>query len=194
MIKKMAVVTALLMLLSNVALAKFSDEWKAQNPGKYTIKTDQDISGKVSTIEEYQLFKAKGLELTVGIVDGVKACNLYLFYSGKQWKFFDKLYWGDGNEAHEFVMIGEPAHRVSNGYVHELMCFRANPTELKKAITISSHSKQDGNWLRLTANPQPRTAGPIAKGSAEAFRLQDEQIYWRRWTKALDDAEKLMAE
>ncbi len=192
MIKKIAVVTVLLLAMSNIALAKFSDEWKAQNPGKYTIKTEQDISGKVSTIEEYRLFKDMGLELTVGVVDGVKACNLYLFYSGRQWMFYDKLYWGDGTTAHEFTMIGEPTHRANGGYVHELICFRANPTELKKAITISSHGKQEGNRVRLTANPP--SSENVVKGSVEAFRIQDAKIRWRNWTKALDDAEKLMAE
>lgn len=184
--KKIALVTLALLVLSNVALAKFSDEFKAQYPTKYKITQEQDASGKINTIEEYKLFNGNGLALSVKSLNGEKHCGMFFQYFGNSWKFYDKLLWGDGNNVHEFVLIGKPARNVvSGGKVIEVLAFRVVPSEVKNAIAISTHSEREGTKVILSSTP-------LKTGNDYTDKMN--ASLWTKWVKAINDAEKLMAE
>jgi len=175
--KKSILATVLIssLLLSGTALAKFSDEYKAQHPKDVIVKTTQTKSGKMSTFTQYKIFKAPklgGLGLTVNDMDGIKLLAISYSYSGKFWRFYDGFSWGDGKEAHDVKLFIKPNRSVGGGRVVELITALVNPTEMKTAVVVHAHSDKGGNEIIMNA-AHPR---------------------WKEWKEALDVAEKLLSE
>lgn len=163
------------LLISNVAAAKFSDEYKAQHPKNVIVKTGQTKAGKMSTHIQYQVLKSPklgGLSLTVHDIDGVKTCMLAFSYSGDRWHFYDKFSWGDGKEAHEEKLFLPPTRLVRGGRVTEYIMTLVNPAEMKTAVVVHAHSERNGDELIMN----------------EANKR------WPEWKAALDAAEKLINE
>lgn len=172
--KKIAIAAVLAaLLISNVATAKYSDEYKAQHPKNVIVKTSQTKAGKMSTHIQYQVLKAPklgGLSLTVHDIDGIKTCMMAFSYAGDRWRFYDKLSWGDGTQAHEEKLFLPPSRSSRGGRVVEYIMALANPTEMKTAVVVHAHSARNGDELIMN----------------EANKR------WPEWKAALDAAEKLM--
>ncbi len=177
--KKIIVMAALLsLLLSNIALAKFSDEYKRMHPDNVTVTTEQAPSGKMVTTTTYKLFRtgkyinAHGLSITLHVTPEFKVCFLSFYEENKFWKFYDGMIWGDGQTAHNIPLFKKPLRKVERGFVRERITAEINPSELKKAVAISVHSERDGTVISLNqSNP-----------------------LWPAWKNALDAAEKIMSE
>ena len=174
--KKLTALTLVITLLfANTALAKFSDEYKAQYPKNVKVTTKQNSAGKTETTTWYKLFSPKspqGLNLTLIDNGGTKMCVIYYTYTGNKWKFYDKLTWGDGETVHDLLPAIKPTREVHRGYVLESIATAINPTELKNAIILNAHTQ---NLL-------------------SDILLNESHKEWSNWKKALEDAEKIMAE
>lgn len=169
--------TALMLLISNVALAKFSDDYKKAYPKNVKVTTKQNSAGRMVTTTWYYLFEGKvnGGKLALQLIDGGgsdKFCALYYTWTGNKWKFYDKLTWGDGEKVHDLLPVLKPTRQVGRGYVLEQLATAANPTELKNAVIVSAHTQNSLSDILLNAQSKD----------------------WASWKKALDDAEKILAE
>ena len=160
-------------LVANVAFAGYCDEYKAKYPNKVKIKTEQDLSGKMVTKEEYKLFNnAKGFTLSLRKSNDYQYAYIQLFYFGKFWRFYNQFTWGDGNTVNNLKLAYDPVRNVGKGHVTEIIEATINPTELKKAIIVHAHSKQNAPEIMISQT-DPR---------------------WAEWKTALEDAERLMAD
>ena len=99
MIKNLVLTAAVLLALSNVAFAKFSDDYKAQYPKNVTVNNKQLPTGQFETETIYSLFEAstvegfwewKGTKLYVIDKNGSKNCVLMVTWNGRGWKNYDK--------------------------------------------------------------------------------------------------------
>ena len=175
--KLFTVITLMLVLLaSNIADAKFSDECRKAYPRNVKTWTSQLKSGKMSTTTQYNVFKGKpgGLSLRVSDFDGIKVCYISYAYNGDEWRFYDGLSWGDEKEAHEIKLISKPRFDTYNhghGAI-EILTAGINPEHLKKAIVIHAHSERHGNEVIMNENHE----------------------CWKEWQAAVDAAVKLMEE
>ena len=162
------------MLLSGTAFAKFSDEYKAKYPKNVTTKTNQLKSGKMYTTTTYNLFKSKKSEPSLGVLDndGIKTCYISYTYLGRNWRFYDKMSWGDGKEAHDIPLLLNPQRRVAYGSVTETLITLINPADLKKAIVIHAHSENGGDEVIMN----------------------EQNKRWKEWQAAVDIALKLTQE
>ena len=173
--KKIAIVTALIVLLvSNVALAKFSDEYKAKYPKNVKTSTRQLKSGKISTTTDYDVFKSKsgGLSLKVSGLSGIKVAFLTFGYAGNSWRFYDGLSWGDGKEAHKIPLGMKPTRQVFRGGVSEVLVAGINPADLQKAIVIHAHSERNGDEVIMNENNK-RWGEWIAAVNAAVMLMQE---------------------
>ena len=160
-------------LVANVAFAGYCDEYKAKYPNKVKTKTEQDLSGKVVTTETYHLFNnAKGFILSFRKSNDYQYVYIQNFYFGKFWRFYDGFTWGDGNTVNNLKLDFDPVRNVGKGHVTEIIQATINPTELKKALIVHAHSKQNAPEVMIS-QADPR---------------------WAEWKTALEDAEKLMAD
>ena len=175
--KLFTVITLMIVLLaSNIADAKFSDEYRKAHPRNVKTWTDQLKSGKMSKTTQYNVFKGKpgGLSLRVSDLDGVKVCLISYAYNGDEWRFYDGLSWGDGKESHDIRLISKPRFDTYNrghGAI-EILTAGINPEHLKNAIVIHAHSERHGNEVIMNK----------------------EHKRWKEWQEAVDSAAKLMAE
>lgn len=177
MVKRIALIATALILLSNVGMAKFSDDYKAANPKNVKVTTKQNSAGKMVTTTWYSLFESKtnGGTLALQLIDtgeDEKLCALYWTWTGNRWKFYDKLTWGDGEKVHDLLPAIKPQRQVGRGYVLEQIATGAKPEELKNAVILSAHTQNSLTDILLNAQSKD----------------------WEKWKKALDDAEKLIAE
>ena len=177
MIKKIAVVATSLLVLSNVAFAKFSDEYKKAYPKNVKVTQKQTAAGKMITRTWYYLFEGKtnGGKLALQVIDDGgtdKSCALFWTWTGNKWKFYDKLTWGDGEKVHDLLPAIRPTRQVGRGYVLEQIATEANPEELKNAVIVSAHTQNHLSDILLNAQSKD----------------------WAAWKKAIEDAEKIMTE
>ena len=190
MLKKIAATTAALLMLSNIAFAKFSDDYKAKYPKNVSTSTEQLPSGKMQTTTSYLVFDgAKStppwspnegrpginyIKLFVIDTNGVKTCTLRIEWAGyDSWKDYDAISWGDGETAHQMPLKSRPFRgKTYMSNYHEKVRVAANPTDLTKAIVISAHREN---------------------GSSDIVFNQANKD-WDKWKASLEDAEKLLAE
>lgn len=175
--KKKIVIVAFLAitLLSNVAIANYSEEYKTLYPKNVIVRTSQTKSGKTSTHVQYKIFKAPklgGLSLTIHDIDGVKTCAMAFSYLGDSWRFYDKFSWGDGNTVHEEKLFFGPLRQATGGRVIESITAIVNPVELKNAIVVHAHSQRNGDELIMNETNKR----------------------WEEWKTALDIADKLISD
>ena len=111
--KILAIVTLLTALLaSNVADAKYSDEYKAQHPSR--VKTQKTItaSGRAAIFTRYKLFSrwfGDGLlELTVSDCNDIKICTICYRVSGHSPREFVNFTWGNLDNIHEKRVVDRP--------------------------------------------------------------------------------------
>ena len=175
--KLFTIITLMVALLaSNIADAKFSDEYKEKYPKRVKTSTYQRKNGTFSTSTDFYVFKRKsdGLALTVCDLDGIKVCFLNYSYNGDEWRFYDGLSWGDGKDAHDIRLLTKPrfdTYRHGHGAI-EILTAGINPKDLKNAIVIHAHSERHGNEVIMN----------------------EKHKRWKEWQEALDTAIKLMDE
>lgn len=171
--KLFAAVLIMAMAVSSVAFAGYSDEYKAKYPARVKVKTEQDLSGKTVTTEEYRLFNnGKGFSLGLRKSNDYKYAYIQYFYNGKFWRFYKGFTWGDGNNIHDLNLFIDPSRTVGSGFVMEIILASVNPTELKNAIIVHAHSDKNGPEIMIGSS-DPR---------------------WAEWKTALEDAEKILAD
>ncbi len=142
--KKLFTIVTLLatLLATNIADAKFSDEYKAKYPRRVKTTTTQLPSGRFSTSTDYFLFKANptGLSLRVSEIDGIKVCFINYVYKGRYWNFYYKISWGDGNASYDNTTLMKYRDTFRGGVI-EIITTAVNPEELKNAIVFHAHSE-----------------------------------------------------
>ena len=170
--KIIAIVTLLVsLLLSNVAAAKFSDEYKAKYPRRVKTSTTQMTNGQMHTSTEYKLFKRNlptgRIKLDVTLSDkGPDICFLTVStYGDSELNPIRELTWGDGQEAHKIKLFYSDFVRGGFRRYAELAIATVSPAELKKAIVISLDRKAV---------------------------INESSKYWKEWQEALDTADKLI--
>lgn len=170
--KIIAIVTLLVsLLLSNVAAAKFSDEYKAKYPRRVKTSTTQMTNGQMHTSTEYKLFKRNlptgRIKLDVTLSDkGPDICFLTVStYGDSELNPIRELTWGDGQEAHKIKLFYSDFVRSGFRRYAELAIATVSPAELKKAIVISLDRKAV---------------------------INESSKYWKEWQEALDTADRLM--
>lgn len=171
--KKIIAIVALLvsLLLSNVAAAKFSDEYKAKYPRRVKTTTTQMTNGQMHTSTEYKLFKRNlptgRIKLDVTLSDkGPDLCFLTVStYGDSELNPIRELTWGDGKEAHKIQLFYSDFVRGGFRRYAELAIATVSPAELKKAIVISLNRKAV---------------------------INESSKYWKEWQEALDTADRLM--
>ena len=170
--KIIAIVTLLVsLLLSNVAAAKFSDEYKAKYPRRVKTTTTQMTNGQMHTSTEYKLFKRNlptgRIKLDVTLSDkGPDLCFLTVStYGDSELNPIRELTWGDGQEAHKIQLFYSDFVRGGFRRYAELAIATVSPAELKKAIVISLDRKAV---------------------------INESSKYWKEWQEALDTADRLM--
>ena len=175
--KLFAIITLLVSLLAaNAAYAKFSDDYKAKYPRRVKVETRIEASGKKSTKTLYTLFKhqtsAGWLILQVYDNDGLKLCSITYGETVSTPKDYSHFSWGDGEKIHEIRRLVSFCEREGRGRYHNFMDATVQPSELKKAVVLSTH--YNGYF-----------SDPILHSSLK---------YWKEWMEALDVAEKLIKE
>ena len=171
--KKIIAIVALLisLLLSNVAAAKFSDEYKAKYPRRVKTTTTQMTNGQMHTSTEYKLFKRNlptgRIKLDVTLSEkGPDICFLTVStYGDSELNPIRELTWGDGQEAHKIKLFYSDFVRSGFRRYAELAIATVSPAELKKAIVISLDRKAV---------------------------INESSKYWKEWQEALDTADKLI--
>lgn len=170
--KIIAIVTLLVsLLLSNVAAAKFSDEYKAKYPRRVKTTTTQMTNGQMHTSTEYKLFKRNlptgRIKLDVTLSEkGPDICFLTVStYGDSELNPIRELTWGDGQEAHKIKLFYSDFVRSGFRRYAELAIATVSPAELKKAIVISLDRKAV---------------------------INESSKYWKEWQEALDTADRLM--
>ena len=170
------VLTIALVIASNTAFAKFTDEYKAQYPNRVKTTTEQLSSGQWYTKTEYKLFD-RGVEhgrlkLILQLNDkGPDLCFLSFRSLGNSSpKTINSLSWGGGEKAHDIKMffsyLTGAGHHCDRSYA-ALGMAHINPTELKQAIVISANDE---------------------------VVLNQSHKRWKEWQEALDAAEKILEE
>ena len=171
--KLFTAVLIMAMAVSSIAFAGYSDEYKAKHPTRVKVYTEQDLSGKTVTTEEYKLFNnGKGFSLGLKKTNDYRYAYVQFFYNGKFWRFYRGFTWGDGNNIHDLKLFIDPVRNVGSGRVTELLFATIKTTELKNAVIIHAHSDKNGPEVMIGSS-DPR---------------------WAEWKTALEDAEKLLAE
>ena len=173
--KKTILIAATLaaLLISNVAAAKYSDEYKAQHKRQVETITTQLPSGQKYTRDIFKLFdrQISGGKIRLKAEVGRPGPRiLYLTYAatGKSYPTgINEMTWGDGKDAHKMRVFFYDYSRISHKNYTELAIATVNPERLKNAIVIS------------------------VEGAAV---FSESSKHWPEWKAALEDAEKLMGE
>ena len=170
--KLFTAVLIMAMAVSSVAFAGYRAEYQSRFPVRVKVKTEQDLSGKMVTTEEYRLFSNKGFTLGVRISNDYREAYIQYLYHDKPLKFYDGFTCGDGKGVYDLPLWFDPIRSVDNGYVTEIIAATINPTKFKEALIVHAHSLNGGSEVMIaSANPA-----------------------WKAWTEALEDAEKLLAD
>lgn len=171
--KIIAIAAALIaaLTISNVAAAKYSDEYKAKYPKRVKVTTEQARSGKTFTKTAYKLFDRKlqsgrlKLELEMKTA-GPDLCFLtFSTYGDSQINPIKSLSWGDGQQAHDIKIFYSDVLHPAVGRFAELAIATVRPEELQKAIIFN--------------------AGPIVI-------INESSKEWKEWKDAIDAADKIM--
>ena len=170
------------LLLSAVAEAKFSDEYKKSHPRRVKVETKLDASGQKVTSTHYTLFKKRlsdGLfMLSVHDSYGIKGCSIAYITSGGTPHRFTKFSWGDGKEAHDIKPLvtysarNEPSQQyvIPNKY-SDYIDAHIRPADITGATIISVHDALNSY--------------PI---------IYESHKLWKEWQEALDAACQIMKE
>ena len=174
--KLFAIITLLVSLLAaNAADAKFSDEYRAKYPRRVKVEKSINPNGKLSKMITYTLFKhqtsAGWLLMQVYDNDGLKLCSIAYGETSSTPKDYSRFSWGDGEKVHEIPRLVSYYERDGHGY-HNFMNATIQPSELKKAVILSTH--YNGYF-----------SDPILHSSLK---------YWKEWMEALDAADELIKE
>ena len=176
--KKLFTLLTLLIVLmaANMAEAKFSDEYRAKYPRRVKVEKRIAPSGKPSQMITYTLFKhevgAGFLMLRVYDNDGLKLCSIAYGETVSIPKDYSHFSWGDGEKEHKIPRLASYCERKGPNRYQNFMNATVQPSELKKAIVLSTH--YNGYY-----------SAPILTTSNKK---------WEEWIEALDIAETLIKE
>lgn len=173
--KKIAIAVALIaaLTISNIAAAKYSDEYKAQHKKQCETITTQLPSGQKYTRDIIKLFDKQiptgrlRLKAEIGR-PGPRILYLTYAATGRSYpKGIKELTWGDGKAAHKMRVFFYDYSRIGHQNYTDMAIATTNPEQLKTAIVISA----DGNAV-----------------------FSESSKHWPEWKAALDAAEKLINE
>ncbi len=176
--KKLLTIVSLLatLLAANIADAKFSDDYKAKYPRRVNVEKSINPNGKNSRMITYTLFKHQTsvgwLLMQVFDNDGLKLCSIAYGETASTPKDYLHFSWGDGETTHEIRRLVSYYERSGKDQYSNFMNANIQPSDLKKAIVLSTHYN----------------------GYFSDTILNSSQKYWKEWMEALDIAEKLIKE
>ena len=124
----------------------------------------------------YTLFvhsiNAGRLQMRVYDYDGIKECSISYSETVSTPKDYSHFSWGDGEKEHEIRRLVSYYERSGRDSYYNFMNATIQPSDLKKAIVMSTH--YNGYY-----------SDPI---------LHISNKHWNEWMEALDIAEKLIKE
>ena len=179
--KRLATLILLCCLFSsNIADAKFSDEYRAMYPRRVKVETKLEANGQKSTRTTYTLFKyhynGSPYKLVFTDCDGfLKFCHLIYGTTTNSSAGFITFSWGDGASVFElkpFLVYterrypGSYFHYVSAGIDHHDL------DSMERSVTLSLHGG----------------------GTVSTVLLDKSHKKWKEWQEALKAAQELMAE
>lgn len=176
--KRIFTIVALLaaLLTSASADAKFSDEYKAQHPGRVKTQNTITASGRTAMSTRYKLFSrwfGDGLlELAVFDINGIKICTICYRISGHSPREFVNFTWGDGENVHEIKPISSSCEVIGYNRFSDFIDAETNPKVLKAAKVISVYDS--------SSHSEPL--------------IYESHKRWKEWKEAIDAADKLMNE
>ena len=175
--KRIAILALLSSLFfANIADARFSDEYRAKYPKRVKVETKISPNGQQVKMMTYTLFthyiSAGWFQMRVYDYDGIKLCSITYGETVSTPKDYSHFSWGDGKEEHEIGRLVSYYEREGRGRYHNFMTATIQPSDLKKAVVLSTH--YNGYF-----------SDPI---------LHVSNKYWKEWMEALDIAEKLIKE
>ena len=162
-------------MVSNMAEAKFSDEYREKYPRRVKTTTKQLPNGQMRTTTEYKLFDREvdngRLKLMIYFGDYIDWCYIsFTSLGNNRLKTIDSLSWGDGKYNHDLKMnfsyLTGSKVRGERSFA-ALGTARINPTDLKDAIVINANDE---------------------------VVFYSSHKRWKEWLEALNAAEKLMSE
>lgn len=179
--KLFAIVTLLATLMAtNVADAKFSDEYRAKYPKRVKVETDMFSSGKVYTRITYNLFKHTYKDITFSIVltvsdDIIKICHFSAGTITDRPAKLTNFAWGDGEKRHDIKTIMSYTERQGRHKFFNFLSSNVMGADLKEMKNAVAFSIQGPGGYRE----------PI---------LYPSHKHWKEWQEAIDAAEKIMNE
>ena len=180
LMKKLFTIITLMVaiMVSNIADAKFSDEYRAKYPKRVKVTTQLNANGKTIKKVEYKLFNRRigtgHLQLSVNVSDDiVKLCTITFWRFDTYPKEYNKICWGDGKEAHDWEtqIISYDDFGKHVGYQNVLIAHTFNFECLEKAVVFSAHHFYQDDII-----------------------IDKSHKYWDEWIEALKAASKIMSE
>lgn len=179
--KLFAIITLVVALMvTNMADAKFSDEYKAKYPKRVKVETDMFSSGQTYTRITYTLFKHTIKDITFSIVltvsdDIIKICHFSAGTITDRPAGLISFTWGDGKNSHDIKTLMSYTERQGREKYFNFLSSNVMGTDLKdmKNAVAFSILGPGGQW------------SPI---------LYPSHKYWKEWQEAIDAAEKIMSE
>ena len=180
--KKLFAVATLLatLMASNIADAKFSDEYKAKYPKRVKVTTEVASSGRKYTRITYKLFSRSidGIPFKMVFTtsdDIIKFCDLVYGSVTSRPYGFTGFSWGDGKNRHDIGKRFAYTDRWGRDKYFNFISSGINRSELaemKNAIILSVHGG----------------------GSPTKKLLDKSDKHWKEWEEALNAAIELMNE
>ena len=179
--KLFAIVTLLATLMTtNIAAAKFSDEYRAKYPKRVKVVTKMEASGRTVTDITYKLFKHTIKDITFSIVltvsdDIIKICNFSAGTITDRPASLTNFAWGDGKKRHDIKTFMSYTERQGHKNYFSFLSANLLGADLKEMKNAVAFSIQ----------------GP---GAPWEPVLYPSHKHWKEWQEAIDAAEKIMSE
>ena len=151
-------------------------EYRAKYPKRVKVEKRIEANGKLTKRTTYKLFthhiSAGWFQMIVYDNDGLKLCSITYGETVSTPKDYSHFSWGDGEEVHEIPRLVSYYEREGRNGYHNFMTATVQPSDLKKAVVLSTH--YNGYY-----------SDPILHSSHKK---------WKEFQEALDVAEKLIKE
>ena len=164
------------LFFANIADANFSDDYRAKYPKRVKVETKIRPNGQRAKMITYTLFtrsiNAGRLQMRVYDYNGIKECTIAYGETVSTPKDYSHFSWGDGKKEYEIPRLVSYYERDGRNGYHNFMDATISPSDLKKAVVLSTH--YNGYF-----------SDPI---------LHISHKQWKEFQEALDIAEKLLKE
>lgn len=180
--KKLFTIITLLaaLLVTNMADAKFSDEYKARYPRRVKVETKLEASGKRTTNTTYTLFKHTlingcPLRLIVRDIGGIKICSISYGDTTNYPGDYAAFSWGDGEYRHDLKTFLSFTDRVGRERYSHFITTQLSGQDLERMKDSVVFSVSGG-------------------GSISTPILDTSHKKWKEWQEAIEAAAELMNE